>query len=274
MILASSLLQWPSRPEELDGQMKNDIYLSVVIPAYNEEKRIGTTLKRIGAYLLKKDYLYEIIVVDDGSVDGTCRLVGEIAEQIPCIRLLKNGVNRGKGYSVRKGILSSRGQLIIFSDADLSTPIEELDKLKMWIERGYNIAIGSRALPQSRIILRQPWYRVCMGKIFNKLVHLLAIPEIKDTQCGFKLFKGQVARFLFERQRIDGFGFDAEILFIARKSGYRVREVPVRWINSPDSRVHILKDPILMLRDLLIMRINYLIGGTIGESLKLIEDRE
>ena len=249
--------------------MKNDIYLSAVIPAYNEEKRIGTTLKRIGEYLLKKDYLYEIIVVDDGSVDGTCRLVGEIAEQIPCIRLLINGVNRGKGYSVRKGILSSRGQLIIFSDADLSTPIEELDKLKMWIERGYNVAIGSRALPQSRIILRQPWYRVCMGKIFNRLVQLLAIPEIKDTQCGFKLFKGKVAKFLFERQRIDGFGFDAEILFIARKSGYSVREVPVRWMNSPDSRVHILKDPILMLRDLLIMRINYLIGGTIGESLRL-----
>jgi dolichyl-phosphate beta-glucosyltransferase len=214
--------------------MTNDIYLSVVIPAYNEEKRIGTTLKRISDYLLKKDYLYEIIVVDDGSVDGTCRLVGEIAEQIPCIRLLKNGVNRGKGYSVRKG--------------------------------GYNIVIGSRALPESEILLRQTWYRECMGKIFNRLVQLLAIPEIKDTQCGFKLFKRKVAGFLFERQRIDGFGFDAEILFIARKSGYKVREVPVRWINSPDSRVHILKDSILMLRDLLIMRINYLIGGTIGES--------
>ena len=246
--------------------MKENIYLSVVIPAYNEEERIGRTLKKIDEYFSKQDYLYEIVVVDDGSTDGTSALVRKIAQEIPCIRLLEHGVNQGKGYSVRKGVLSSRGQLIISSDADLSTPIEELDKLKMWIERGYNIAIGSRALPESEILLPQPWYRQCMGKIFNRLVRLLAVTRIKDTQCGFKLFRGEVARFLFQRQTIDGFGFDAEILFIARKSGYTVREVPVRWINSPNSRVHILKDPFLMLRDLSIMRTNHLIEAA-GERL-------
>ncbi|OEU79263.1 MAG: hypothetical protein BA865_14450 [Desulfobacterales bacterium S5133MH4] len=246
--------------------MKGDIYLSVVIPAYNEEERIGRTLRKIDEYFSKQDYLYEIVVVDDGSTDGTSALVRKIAQEIPCIRLLEHGINRGKGYSVRKGVLSSRGQLIIFSDADLSTPIEELDRLKMWIERGYNIAIGSRALPESEIVLPQPWYRQRMGKVFNGFVRLLAIPEIKDTQCGFKLFRGEVAKFLFQRQTIDGFGFDAEILFIARKSGYTVREVPVRWINSPNSRVHILKDPFLMLRDLVIVRMNSIIEAA-GERL-------
>ncbi len=246
--------------------MKNDTCLSVVIPAYNEEKRIGRSLKKINAYLSKQSYLYEIVVVDDGSTDGTSELVRRIAQRIPCIRLLENGINRGKGYSVRKGVLSCRGQLIIFSDADLSTPIEELDKLKMWIETGHDIAIGSRALPESDIVLPQPWYRQGMGKIFNRLVRLLAVTEIKDTQCGFKLFRREVARFLFERQTIDGFGFDAEIIFMARNSGYMVREVPVRWINSPNSRVHILKDPFLMLRDLVIVRMNYIIEAA-GERL-------
>ena len=239
--------------------MKNDIYLSVVIPAYNEEKRIGRTLRKISEYLLEKGYPYEIIVVDDGSTDGTTALVREIAQEVPCIRLLENNGNRGKGYSVRKGVLSSKGQLIIFSDADLSTPIEELDKLKVWIETGHNIAIGSRALPESEILLPQPWYRQCMGKVFNRLVRFLVVSEIKDTQCGFKLFMGGVARSLFKKQTIDGFGFDAELLYLAKKSGYSVREVPVRWINSPDSRVNILRDPFLMLRDLIIMRKNYLI---------------
>lgn len=246
--------------------MKNDIYLSIVIPAYNEEKRIGRTLRKISEYLMEKGYPHEIIVVDDGSTDGTSELVREIAQEVPCIRLLENNSNRGKGYSVRKGVLSSKGQLIIFSDADLSTPIEELDKLKVWIETGHNIAIGSRALPESEILLPQPWYRQCMGKIFNRLVRLLAATEIKDTQCGFKLFMGKVARSLFEKQTIDGFGFDAELLYIAKKSGYTVREVPVRWINSPDSRVNILRDPFLMLRDLIIMRKNYLIKN-IDETL-------
>ena len=246
--------------------MKNEIYLSVVIPAYNEEKRLGRTLRKISKYLLEKDYPYEIIVVDDGSTDGTPELVREIAQEVPCIRLLENSGNRGKGYSVRKGVLSSRGQLIIFSDADLSTPIEELDKLKVWIETGHNIAIGSRALPESEILLPQPWYRQCMGKVFNRLVRFLAVLEIKDTQCGFKLFMGGVARSLFKKQTIDGFGFDAEVLYMAKKSGYRVREVPVRWINSSDSRVNIFKDPFLMLKDLIIMRKNYLIKN-IDETL-------
>lgn len=239
---------------------KNDIYLSVVIPAYNEAKRIGATLRKINEYSLKKDYQYEIIVVDDGSSDGTCGLVREIARQIPCIRLLENEVNRGKGYSVRAGILSSRGQLVMFSDADLSTPIQEIDKLATWIDRGYDIAIGSRALPGSEILVRQSWCRQGMGKVFNSLVRLLTVSQIKDTQCGFKLFRKDVAGFLFEKQTITGFAFDVEILFIASKSGYRIKEVPVQWIDSPGSRVHILKDSVAMLSDLVRIQIKCLRG--------------
>lgn len=236
----------------------HNIYLSVVIPAYNEAMRIGATLRKIDEYLGKKDYRYEIIVVDDGSGDSTRRLVGETARQIPHIKLLENGVNRGKGYSVRAGVLSSQGEIILFSDADLSTPIREIDKLIAWIGNGYDIAIGSRALPESEILMKQPRHRQCMGKVFNRLAQLLTVSGIKDTQCGFKLFKKEAAGFLFEKQTIAGFGFDVEILFMASKSGYKIKEVPVQWIDSPCSRVDILKDSFTMFFDLLMIRINAL----------------
>lgn len=238
----------------------HNIYLSVVIPAYNEAKRIGATLGKIHEYLLTKDYRHEIIVVDDGSTDDTRRLVKEIARQIPPIRLLENGVNRGKGYSVRTGVFNSRGEVILFSDTDLSTPIQEIDKLAAWLGMGYDIAIGSRALPESEILVRQPWLRQSMGKVFNMLVQLLTVSGIKDTQCGFKLFKKEAASVLFEKQTIAGFGFDVEILFMASKIGYRIKEVPVKWINSPCSRVHILKDSVAMFSDLVRIRIRYLMG--------------
>ena len=170
------------------------IYLSVVIPAYNEAEKIGVTLKKIHEYLLTRDYHSEIIVVDDGSTDNTREVVRKIAQEIPLVRLIENKVNRGKGYSVRAGMLNSHGEIILFSDADLSTPIQEVDKLAAWLGRGYDIAIGSRALPKSEILVRQSWAREFMGKIFNLLVQLLTVSEIRDTQCGFKLFKQEAAR--------------------------------------------------------------------------------
>jgi dolichyl-phosphate beta-glucosyltransferase len=238
----------------------NTIYLSVVVPAYNEAKRIGATLKKIHEYLLTKNYRSEIIVVDDGSTDDTIRLLRKTVQEMPFIRLIENGVNRGKGYSVRAGMLNSQGEIILFSDADLSTPIQELDKLAVWFDRGYDIAIASRALSESEILVRQPWPRELMGKTFNKLVQLLTVSGIMDTQCGFKLFKKEAARVLFEKQTVCGFGFDVEILFMANKNGYRIKEVPVRWVNSPDSRVHIVKDSFSMLCDLVRIRTQYLTG--------------
>ncbi|HPD61196.1 MAG TPA: glycosyltransferase family 2 protein [Thermodesulfobacteriota bacterium] len=237
-----------------------NIYLSVVIPAYNEAERIGATLQKINDYLLTRDYRSEVIVVDDGSTDTTPQVVRKIAQGIPLIRLLENGANRGKGYSVRAGMLNARGEIILFSDADLSTPIQELDKLTDWLNQGYDIAIGSRALPESDIVVRQPLIREFMGKTFNQLVQLLTISGIRDTQCGFKVFSKDAAKDIFEKQTIWGFSFDVEILFIARKSGYRIKEVPIRWINSPNSRVHIVKDSFLMLCDLVKIRMRYLMG--------------
>ena len=235
------------------------IYLSVVIPAYNEAERSGATLQKIHDYLLTRDYRSEIIVVDDGSTDDTRRVVRKIAREIPLVTLLENKVNRGKGFSVRAGV-QSHGEVILFSDADLSTPIQELDKLADWINQGYDIAVGSRALPESAILKRQSWPRELMGKTFNRLVQLLTVSGIRDTQCGFKLFKKETAKVLFEKQTIWGFGFDVELLFMARKNGYRIKEVPITWINSPNSRVHIVKDSFLMLCDLVRIRARYLTG--------------
>jgi|LQYC01.1.fsa_nt_gi dolichyl-phosphate beta-glucosyltransferase len=236
------------------------IYLSVVIPAYNEAERIGDTLRKIHKYLLTRNYRSEVIVVDDGSTDSTRLVVKKIAREIPLVRLLENGVNRGKGYSVRAGVLNSQGKIILFSDADLSTPIQEVDNLGDWLGMGYDIAIGSRALPGSEILVRQPRPRELMGKTFNRLVQLLTVSGIRDTQCGFKLFKKEAAKDLFEKQTIWGFGFDVEILFMASKNGYRIKEVPIKWINSPDSRVSIMKDSFTMLCDLVRIRIRYLTG--------------
>lgn len=238
--------------------MKNN-YLSVVIPAFNERKRIIPTLKKIRQYLETQDFLYEIIVVDDGSTDGMAAAIKK--EQIGRpIRLLQNDTNRGKGYSVRKGILAARGEFILFSDADLSTPIEEVEKLLQRLDKGYDIAIGSRALAASKLVIRQSWCRETAGRTFNFLVQTLAFPGIKDTQCGFKLFTRRAARLIFNRQRFDGFGFDVEILYLGKKLDFKIAEVPVRWLNSPGSKVNILRDSTKMFLDLFRLRVNDLLG--------------
>ncbi len=240
-------------------------FLSVVVPAFNEETRISGTIERIGSYLKKNFAESEIIVVDDGSTDGTAEVITDLSRKFKNIRLIRYPENGGKGYAIRKGVLSSQGNLLLISDADMSTPIEEVESLIPFIHRGFDVVIGSRGLEESKIVVRQPWYRQNMGKIFNLFVRVLVIGGIRDTQCGFKLFKGDVSRTLFAKSRIDGFSFDVEILALAIKHGYKIKEVPVRWLNSPNSKVKLMRDPIRMFLELFKIRA-YLLAGKYNKS--------
>lgn len=223
---------------------------SIVIPAYNEAKRIGKTLERILEFVNENELPCEIIVVDDGSSDETPHLVESMMKSHPQLRLIRLPTNRGKGGAVKTGVFNARGEYILFSDADLSTPIEELFNLFYWIEKGYDIAIASRGLPQSRLEVHQPFFREFMGRIFNLLVRLFLLPGIYDTQCGFKLFRREVAMEVFKRQRFEGFSFDFEILYIARKLNYKIKEVPVVWRNAPGSKVKVLRNGFSSLLDI------------------------
>jgi dolichyl-phosphate beta-glucosyltransferase len=235
--------------------------LSVVIPAYNEEERLPLTLKKVYDYLSKQSMSFEMIVVDDGSSDRTAAIAEQFFASRGEGRVIKNDINHGKGFSVRRGVLQSQGQYILFSDADLSTPIEEIEKLSQRIADGRcDIAIASRAQRESDVRIAQAWYRKLMGQIFNIFVQLVAVPGIRDTQCGFKYFRRVAALHSFSQQRLTGFGFDVEILYIARKAGYLIQEVPVAWINSPNSRVHIVTDSVRMFFDLGRIRLNDLMG--------------
>jgi dolichyl-phosphate beta-glucosyltransferase len=225
--------------------------VSLILPAYNEEKRIPSTLQKISLYLNNVNYAYEVIVVDDGSTDQTVPVSREAAISCQNFKIVQNKVNKGKGYAVKTGVFHAEGNIIVFSDADLSTPIEELPKLLKSLEEGYDIAIGSRALQHSEIHLHQAWYREEMGRTFNFLVQTLLLKGIQDTQCGFKGFKRSVAKHLFQKQRIAGFSFDVEVLYLGRKFGYRIIEIPVTWSNSKETKVSLLGDPTRMLIDLL-----------------------
>jgi len=224
--------------------------ISIVIPAYNEEKRIEKTLKKIYEYFKEKGVEFEIIIVDDGSKDKTVEIVERFSLDKKEIRILKHEKNMGKGAAVKTGILNAKGELILFTDADLSTPIEEFEKLKNEIENGYDIAIGSRALKDSKIIIPQPFYRRIIGRIFPLLVRLIVIKDFKDTQCGFKLFKNEAAKKIFSRLKINGFAFDVEVLARGKKEGFKIAEIGVVWYNSPESKVSVLKAPIKMFLEL------------------------
>ena len=224
--------------------------LSVIIPAYNEEKRLGNSLNLISQYLEKRYNAYEVIVVDDGSSDGTRHITEKLKKSIPNLKIVSNPKNMGKGYSVKKGILRSAGDTILFSDADLSTPIDQLEKCENSLKGGYDIAIGSRISKGAVILKHQSILREYMGKIFNLFVYMIVIGGIKDTQCGFKLFKRRVALDIFSRQKINGFSFDVEILYIAKKLGYKIGVVPVIWSNVPNSKVRILGSSLNMLLEL------------------------
>lgn len=226
--------------------------LSVVVPCYNEAERLPWSLRKVDAYLLDR-VTFELILVDDGSCDGTPRLIKEAAAARPYVRPVTLPVNRGKGRALKEGIALTQGQMVLASDADFSTPIEELSKLERAIEAGADIAIGSRAKRGAREV-DQPIHRRVMGKGFNLLVQGLLLPGIWDTQCGFKLFKGDVARKLFTQLSTSGFAYDVEILVLARRSGFTVSEVPVRWINSPTTRVQAVRHSKEMLGDVLRIR--------------------
>ncbi|MCP4371258.1 MAG: glycosyltransferase family 2 protein [Deltaproteobacteria bacterium] len=213
--------------------MTSDIFLSIIIPAYNEETRIARSLEKIYLYLERQSYPHELIVVDDGSTDLTVQVVEDILKRIEHGTLLQNGANRGKGYSVRQGVLHSHGEYVLFSDADLSTPIEEVEKLFWHLDQGYDIAIGSRGLQESDIQIHQSWYRENMGKTFNLIIRLILLPDFYDTQCGFKCFRGDVARKLFVLQKIDHFSFDVEVLYLAKRYGFKIKEIPVTWSHEP-----------------------------------------
>jgi len=224
--------------------MSDEILLSIVIPAYNEEKRIGRSLEKIFAYLSSKDFLWELIIVNDGSTDDTLSIISGYNE--PRIILVNNKKNMGKGYSVKRGVEEAKGRFIVFSDADLSTPVGETDKLLEFLRKDYDFVIGSRYVPGSEIKVRQPWYRQLMGRFFNLFVRLVAIPGIKDTQCGFKGFKRECALIVFDLMEIRGYSFDVEALYIAYKLGFKIKEVPVVWYDSPSSRINPFIDPLKM----------------------------
>ncbi len=229
-------------------------FLSIIIPAYNEESRLPRTLDLIRSYAAAKSFSAEALVVDDGSGDGTAAAVERAAEDWPGVRLLRNPGNRGKGYSVRNGMLHAAGNVALFSDADLSAPIEEADKLLEALEAGHDVAIGSRGLRPELIAVRQSSLRETAGKTFNLLVRTLVGLPFHDTQCGFKAFRREAARAIFSRQQIDGFGFDVEALYLANKLGYRAVEVPVRWSHVEGTKVSMFGDSARMFADLLRIR--------------------
>jgi glycosyltransferase involved in cell wall biosynthesis len=230
-------------------------YLSIVIPAYNEASRLGTTLEKVRQFLESRPYSAELITVDDGSTDRTPDLLRETAARIPSMRVLRNEPNRGKGYSVRRGVLEARGEFVLFSDADLSAPIEEADKLLEALNSaGADTAVGSRALKRELIGIHQPWLREISGRGFNLLVRVSTGLKIRDTQCGLKLFRRASTRRAFERQRISGFGFDPELLFLVQRFGGTIVEVPVRWNDSPATKVRFLRDATRMFLDLFAVR--------------------
>lgn len=228
--------------------------LSVVVPAYNEEQRLPRTLSRLHEYYSAQSYSYDVTVVSDGSKDHTGDLVREFARFHPKFRLIEYQPNRGKGFAVRTGIEQATGRLILFCDADLATPQEETEKLMMHINSGAQVAIGSRPLKDSTLEKHQPFLREMFGRMSNKVVQLLAVPGIQDTQCGFKMFTREAAHEIFRRCRLDEFGFDFESLMIARDLGLRIDEVPVRWADQEGSKVVLMRDGPRALRDLLKIR--------------------
>jgi glycosyltransferase involved in cell wall biosynthesis len=233
----------------------SDPRLSIIIPAYNEADRIPRTLRAIQAFLRSRALDAEVIVVDDGSTDATAQIVREFGATFNALRLVQNDGNHGKGFSVRHGMLESKGKYALLTDADLSTPIEECEKLVEALEsHGAVAAIGSRALDRSLIGTHQPWYRESAGRFFNRLVRLVSGLSFYDTQCGFKLFLREAARRAFELQRAVGFGFDPEVLFLIQWTGGEVLEVPVKWNNHPATKVRLFRDSTRMLIDLIVLR--------------------
>ena len=238
---------------------KAGLGISVVISAYNEKKRIGSTLDTALHYMRSGERSFEVLVVDDGSEDGTADYVETRGE--PELRVLRETENAGKGAAVARGVRASRGEIVLVSDADLSAPIEEIARLEAQLERGYDVACGSSGLRDSNIVVRQPFYRELMGKIFNLVIRALRLTHFRDTQCGFKLFRGQAARNIFSHCRVQRFAFDVECLFVAERLEYGTVEVPLVWAHVPESRVSPTADAPQMFLDVVRMRIAAWMGA-------------
>ena len=245
--------------------------LSIVIPAYNESARIELTLDRVMACVAKQGWDAEVLVVDDGSTDATPKIVQAWMERHPGLHLIQNEGNRGKGYSVRNGLLQAEGEVVMFTDADLSAPMEEAELLLAAIRDGADVAIGSRWMDKTRQTIHQPLYRKFFGRCFNWVTRVVMGLPFKDTQCGFKAFKRPVAQVIFRLQRIERWGFDPEILFIARKLGYDIREVPVTWGHDERSRMSYLRDGMKMLEEMATIRANS-IAGRYDEAIAALKD--
>jgi glycosyltransferase involved in cell wall biosynthesis len=245
-------------------QVTQEIKYSIVIPAYNESARIPATLAAVVACVRANRWSAEIIVVNDGSRDDTAEVVRAFAASAAEVRLVENPGNRGKGYSVRNGILQARGEIVMFTDSDLSAPIEEAPRLFAAIEQGADIAIGSRWLESGRQTHRQPIYRQFFGRCFNAVTRMVMGLRFADTQCGFKAFTRTAAQTIFPLQTIERWGFDPEILFIAVKRGFRVQEVAVSWAHDERSRMSYLRDGMKMLEEIATIRWNALLGRYSG----------
>jgi glycosyltransferase involved in cell wall biosynthesis len=233
--------------------------LSIIIPCFNEEQRLPASLEKIAGYLRDKRPNAEVIVVDDGSTDRTAAIAESWRDRIPSLRVLSNGANRGKGFSVRHGSLEARGKVILFTDADLSSPIEEGEKLLAALQT-HDVAIGSRAVDRSLIEVHESLFREFAGIVFNRIVQTILRLPFVDTQCGFKAFGRERCRIIFEQQTIERFGFDPELLYLARHHGLSIEEVPVRWAHSPATKINMLRDSVGMFLDVFVIRWNAMRG--------------
>ena len=233
--------------------MSQDITLSVVIPAYNEEKTLPEALRRISAYLELKKISWEVVVVNDGSRDQTYDVLLKYIQEHPgqIIKILTFDPNHGKGFAARQGMLAAKGRYVLLTDADMSSPIKETDKLIKALENGHEVAIASRAVRAPGCDVRQSFKRRLSGRIFNLFVQNLVLPGIRDSQCGFKCFTNEAAQKIFSAQKLDGFAFDVEALYLARRLGYKIAEVPIMWSEGKNSKIRLLRDPFFMIGDLL-----------------------
>jgi len=237
----------------------NDFYLSIIIPAYKEEERIHIILEAIAKYEKTKNFKIETIVVADASPDKTVEKAKEFTDRLRSLAIIDNKVNKGKGGAVREGILASHGQYVLFADADNSTPIEQADKLLRYVDQ-YEVVIGSRYCADGRLAVPQSFVRIMGSRGLNAIIRLLAVSGIKDTQCGFKLFESKAAKAIFSRQTITGFSFDIEILAIAKKLGFKIKEAGIIWYDNPHSTVSPIKDGLRMVSDSWEVRKNILKG--------------
>jgi glycosyltransferase involved in cell wall biosynthesis len=242
-------------------------YYSIIVPAYNEAQRLGESLARMLDYIRDSNWSAEVIVVNDGSTDNTAEVVGEFARQNPIVRLIENSRNRGKGYSVRNGIMNASGQVLLFTDADLSSPIEEASKLFAPIETGQaDVAIGSRYLDSELQTRKQPVYRRVLGRAFNTALKVILGLSYRDTQCGFKAFSRKAALTIFPKMKIERWGFDPEILFLAERYDLRVAEVGVAWAHDHRSKISPVRDGTRMLGELIRVRMNSVGGKYVPKS--------